>query len=741
MTQLIVEGFATYGLGTASQVSRLDISQAMKSGAWADVATSMGFTLAAPPWSNDNAIYLQQRTTQKGSADYETRRVIPGGTRDELIVSMRCAVAQLPSVAHINGLLSFRTASNANICRIVVQPTGILTVNSGSPITTVLASTQTPVMVAESPVHMEVKAKVSTGSVVIYVDGAKVLDATGLALGSDPVGMFVLAATDTAGYPPDIMMLFTDLIVRDTAGSYNNTIMGDRRVATIMVNNDDLAHQGWTPHPLQRFGNAILANIIEGSTSSCVYCSASTQTNLGSGDFTIEGQFRFASLPTGSNIATLFAKWSDSDNNRSYRLYKGGPLLDSGLLTFQISTDGTNGGVVTVLTWPWNPETGVWYHVALCRKGGQTRLFINGVMQGLAVADANTYFASTTARTAVLGQVNGSTFATAVNNTRLPGWSDEFRITVGVGRYDTNFTPPSAAFPRNIGGDPSWASVMWLSGWENGLFDDSSIGRSLFDIPGSSSPRPGSVTPGDLGNNYKLLNKRAPPLDNNFISADFIPATGLFTLTGLPADGETVRLGTKDGTNAATYRWKTALAAAYDVLIGGTADACAVNLAAAINKDAGEGTIYGTGTVANFDAVATKMPTTQILASALISGTVGNAIVTTDTTANGSWGSGTLTGGADIPSYSQFGLERPPNNTTVIDSVTLVSRAWKTDSGPASLVQSLVGPAGAVADGATHTMSTSGTLYFDTFEVDPDTSAPLTPTTIVGGKVRVNRTV
>ena len=37
MTQLIVEGFATYGLGTASPASRLDISQAMKSGAWADV--------------------------------------------------------------------------------------------------------------------------------------------------------------------------------------------------------------------------------------------------------------------------------------------------------------------------------------------------------------------------------------------------------------------------------------------------------------------------------------------------------------------------------------------------------------------------------------------------------------------------------------------------------------------------------------------------------------------------------
>jgi hypothetical protein len=324
-----------------------------------------------------------------------------------------------------------------------------------------------------------------------------------------------------------------------------------------------------------------------------------------------------------------------------------------------------------------------------------------------------------------------------VANTMMYGWLDEFRITTGVGRYTANFTPPSAAFDRGLA-DPSWSSVAWLSGFDAGIIDESSHAFALSTFGGVLAL---AVYPGDRLGAYMTLNKLSPPYTRSFIEAALIPATSLFTLTGMPANAETVRVGTKDGVAAATYTWKTTLASAYDVLIGANETACLNNLVAAILKGTGEGVTYGTGTLSNFNVIAEKMPTQQILVTCNVAGVSGNAVVTTDTTANGSWVGGTLSGGADIPAYSQFGFQRPPNNTTVIDSVTLVQRAWKTDAGPAQMQQSFIGPAGAAATGALWNVTTSPTLYHDMFELDPDTAAPVTPTTIISGKVKVNRTV
>lgn len=735
MTQLIVEGFATYGIGTYLDPGTADRRNALLAGAWADCPQQ--FNLGLLPFApQDTAIYIGGTfwlSYNSGSSTEMLRRTLPAA-RTEIVVSMRYAVGELPSLDNACRIVAFMAgAPSINDLLLIQQSNGYLVLRRNG---VTLASTQSSVIVAGSPVLLEMKFNAATGAFELRVDGVAVITAAGLTVDNTITQLAFIGKSSASSVGGSVYM--TDLIIRDTAGSYNNGFMGDRRVATLMVNRDDAAHQGWTPRPLQRFGNAILDNSGAGSSGG-VYCAATTATDLGNGDYTIEGNFRFSALPTGSNKAQLFGKWQEDNNQRSYRMYLAGPLLDAGMLVFQISTDGTNGTVNSIFTWPWKPKTGQWYHIAVCRSGGQLRVFVDGVILGLAIADANTYFAGS-ARTAVMAQCNNN--PPYVSGTRFSGWQDEFRLTKGVARYTANFAPPTAAFPRGAG-DPSWANVQWLSGWENGIFDDSSAARTLtaYAYAANGDAVPTSLTPNDGGAAYRTLNKKTPPLDFSFIEAALVPATGLFTLSAQPANGETVTVGTTDGSTPAVYKFVTVLAAAYDVLIGADANASLVNLASAINKSSGEGTTYGTGTAANFNVSGTKMPTTQLLATALVGGAAGNSIASTDTVANGSWGAATLTGGADIPPYSQFGFERPPNFTTVIDSVTLVVRAWKTDSGPAKVRQSFVAPGGALADGTEKNVSTNPTLYFDTFEVDPDTSAPLTPTTIANGLMKINRTV
>lgn len=77
------------------------------------------------------------------------------------------------------------------------------------------------------------------------------------------------------------------------------------------------------------------------------------------------------------------------------------------------------------------------------------------------------------------------------------------------------------------------------------------------------------------------------------------------TMAAVPGNNETITLGTV-GLNSRTYTFKTTLTgAAYEVLRGATNFASADNLIAAVNAAAGEGTLYGTGTMAHPELRAT----------------------------------------------------------------------------------------------------------------------------------------
>lgn len=148
---------------------------------------------------------------------------------------------------------------------------------------------------------------------------------------------------------------------------------------------------------------------------------SSADLGFGTGDFTIEFFGRRGGFP-------------HQDASPYIDLRAGG---SNGIVLHSTSSNADllfNAGGATRITAAQSVNT--WYHIALSRVAGTTRLFSNGVSAG-SYADSNNYAATS----ALLGKYyDSATFF-------LFGHMDELRITKGVGRYTADFTPPSAQFP------------------------------------------------------------------------------------------------------------------------------------------------------------------------------------------------------------------------------------------------------------------------------------------------------
>ncbi|WP_198028752.1 LamG domain-containing protein [Mesorhizobium sp. WSM3626] len=147
---------------------------------------------------------------------------------------------------------------------------------------------------------------------------------------------------------------------------------------------------------------------------------------FGTGQFTVEGFFRFAAAPTN---ALLVGQWS------------GGWAFwfNAGKLSFRTFST-TDSGLYT-----WSPTLNTWYHIAVDRDASNVlRIYVDGVMQvkttGYTVSIPNA------AAVLALGSLRPGGFTTFDMN----GWIDEVRIS-NIATYgsDAGFTLPTSAFPRS----------------------------------------------------------------------------------------------------------------------------------------------------------------------------------------------------------------------------------------------------------------------------------------------------
>lgn len=146
-----------------------------------------------------------------------------------------------------------------------------------------------------------------------------------------------------------------------------------------------------------------------------------------SGNFTIEFWAYFNSVAADQRLIA----WDNNTTNFVIAIYTN----TSGNLAYYLSSTGTTWNIA-IATSMGSIAINTWYHVALVRNGSVFTPYINGVA-GTTTTSSATLFASTLPL--VIGATgNGASF--------FNGYIDDFRITNGVARYTSNFTPPTAAF-------------------------------------------------------------------------------------------------------------------------------------------------------------------------------------------------------------------------------------------------------------------------------------------------------
>ena len=143
-------------------------------------------------------------------------------------------------------------------------------------------------------------------------------------------------------------------------------------------------------------------------------------------NFTIDFWIRFTTIPPITSISFLNL-YQDSQNNWAFYLDTSTNRL---MLTFKCS----NVDVGTFWS-SWTPNTETWYHVVVERNNSSCLMFINGTIQ---TVTQTTAFGSIT-------DISGSLYVGKFGDnsgTLLSANLDELRISKGIARWTSTFTPP-----------------------------------------------------------------------------------------------------------------------------------------------------------------------------------------------------------------------------------------------------------------------------------------------------------
>jgi hypothetical protein len=186
----------------------------------------------------------------------------------------------------------------------------------------------------------------------------------------------------------------------------------------------------------------------------------STVTNtasfeFGTGDFTVE-TWVYLNNTTGTQI--IYDSRASGTSDTTPTLY-----LASGSITYYSGgSDRIFGGALS---------TGIWYHVALVKISGSTKLYLNGSQTGSTYADSNTYINSA-------GRPTIGAMSFTLGNSPVNGYLSNVRVVKGVGVYTGTFTP--SIIPLSIT-QPAGTNIAAITGTSTSLLLNCVSGAYLAD--------------------------------------------------------------------------------------------------------------------------------------------------------------------------------------------------------------------------------------------------------------------
>jgi hypothetical protein len=273
----------------------------------------------------------------------------------------------------------------------------------------------------------------------------------------------------------------------------------------------------------KKFGTAGLH--FRGGVGSADYISVANSSDftLGSGDFTIDCWFKLAG--TDSTLRYMCGQALSNDPITASTSSFTVALNTSHNLQANFFVGSTT---YTITGNTFFTADGSFHHVAVVRSGSSLLLFVDGVIDINAAVSIN-------------GTVNATSNNFSVGLYGFTGqgvwwgWIDEFRLSVGLARWTTNFKPPKAAY-GNLANDGSplpddflmYRRVTWTGSPRRELVN---VHPSYFQASYPSRPAdvPAFFTIED--NTLEVM-----PLDNTAIEFEyFAKVPALATL--FPADG------------------------------------------------------------------------------------------------------------------------------------------------------------------------------------------------------------
>jgi hypothetical protein len=210
-----------------------------------------------------------------------------------------------------------------------------------------------------------------------------------------------------------LLLNATNSGIYDSTGKNDLTTVGDARTSTAVI----------------KYGSS---SMYFDGTGDYLNCGYSPQFDFGTGDFTVECWVYTTSYATAQG---LFESRVQADVVEANRLMLS-ILVTSGYP--QLYNASNDVAVISTIAIPLN----TWTHVAFTRNSGTARVFVNGQVGATNVSFTTNFLVNKL----IIGAMIQSSGGGVYNRNFFNGYIDDYRITKGIARYTTTFTPPTAPF-------------------------------------------------------------------------------------------------------------------------------------------------------------------------------------------------------------------------------------------------------------------------------------------------------